>query len=112
MYTYIIIYYYILIYIVFDIIYIANDDTKNDEFDYSESIFSRDEGGMYSRDNNGKRKNCIYFCGIIDILQKYNKRKKVENFLRGLNTDTSTISAVPPHEYSQRMYDFLKDTIV
>lgn len=85
------------------------DDDVDD--DYQSNIFATDQGGMMEINKDGTDGEKIYFCGVIDILQKYNKRKKVENFFRGLNTDTSTISAVPPEQYSQRMYEFLKEKI-
>eukprot|EP00486_Rosalina_sp_Unknown_P009148 CAMPEP_0201577886 /NCGR_PEP_ID=MMETSP0190_2-20130828/24448_1 /ASSEMBLY_ACC=CAM_ASM_000263 /TAXON_ID=37353 /ORGANISM="Rosalina sp." /LENGTH=269 /DNA_ID=CAMNT_0048010399 /DNA_START=1293 /DNA_END=2102 /DNA_ORIENTATION=+ len=87
------------------------DDDKDEEDDYQASIYATDQGGMIQLNEDGSEGEILYFCGIIDILQKYNKRKKVENFFRGLNTDTSTISAVPPEQYSQRMYEFLKERI-
>jgi len=77
--------------------------------DHDGNIFCQDQGGMQMMLEDGKEGECIYFCGIIDVLQKYNKRKKVENFFRGLQpkTDVATISAVPPEQYSMRMYEFL-----
>ena len=63
-------------------------------------------------DEYGNVGNEIYFTGIIDILQKYNKRKKMENFLRGINNDVKTISCVPPDNYAARMMDFLKNKIM
>jgi len=46
----------------------------------------------------------IYYLGIIDILQLYTIRKKVEMFFKSciLNKDKNGISAVPPNEYSER----------
>jgi len=83
---------------------------EEDEDEYT-NIFAADKGGMQMIYDDGKEGECIFFCGIIDVLQKYNKRKKVENFLRGLNNDTQTISAVPPDQYAKRMYDFLRQRI-
>jgi len=76
------------------------------------NIFMRHFGGITYIDDEGNFSNEVYLCGIIDILQKYNKRKKVENFFKGIKQDTSTISSVPPEQYSRRMLDFLKDKIV
>ena len=55
--------------------------------------------------------NKIYFTGIIDILQKYNSRKKVENKLRRIMDSQQKISCAPPTVYSDRMYDFLIEYI-
>ena len=87
------------------------DDEEDKDDEYQKSIYATDQGGMMQINEDGSEGEILYFCGIIDILQKYNKRKKVENFFRGLNTDTATISAVPPEQYSQRMYEFLKPKI-
>ena len=51
------------------------------------TIFTDHKGGMVLTDEEGNFGNEVYFAGIIDILQKYNKRKKVENFFRGIQTD-------------------------
>lgn len=87
------------------------DDDKDENDEYQKSIYATDQGGMIQINEDGSEGEILYFCGIIDILQKYNKRKKVENFFRGLNTDTATISAVPPEQYAQRMYEFLRPKI-
>lgn len=62
-------------------------------------------GGMKSE--NG---SCLYFTGIIDILQLYNKRKKLEHMWGKLKpkVPVETISCIPPDEYGTRLYDFVK----
>merc|ERR1712013_610234 len=92
-------------------VYKLEMEEEEEEDNDGAGIFCQDQGGMQMKYDDGREGNAIYFCGIIDVLQKYNKRKKVENFFRGLNTDTSTISAVPPDQYSQRMYEFLTERI-
>lgn len=87
-------------------------DDDDDDNEYRNIFEEKEHGGMSYVDEEGNIGDQIYFCGIIDILQKYNKRKKVENFFRGLKNDTSTISSVPPTQYSKRMYNFLKDNIL
>merc|ERR1719499_869735 len=61
-------------------------------------------GGMISVD--GK---CLYFTGIIDILQLYNKRKKLEHMYGKLKpkVPVETISCIPPDDYGRRLYDFV-----
>ncbi|CAA6664931.1 unnamed protein product [Spirodela intermedia] len=49
----------------------------------------------------------LYF-GIIDILQGYNARKKVEHALKSLRFDPLTISAVEPKLYAKRFIGFLE----
>merc|ERR1712150_235884 len=54
-------------------------------------------GGMVLEDEEGRCiGNEVYFVGLIDILQKYNKRKKLENWIKSAKYDTKSISAVPP----------------
>jgi len=46
----------------------------------------------------------IYYMGIIDILQLYNKRKKAERFLKVyiLGKDKLGLSSMPPQSYAKR----------
>ena len=72
--------------------------------------FTQDEGGMCWIDpKTGEKGNEVYYIGIIDILQKYNKRKKVEHFFKTIQHESKTVSAVPPKDYADRMLDFLFD---
>lgn len=64
------------------------------------------QGGMASID-----KSKIYYLGIIDIFTEYNMKKKGEHFLKSIQHDSQTISCVPPDQYAQRFYDFMKDAI-
>jgi len=63
-----------------------------------------ESGGMKSADGGS-----LYFTGIIDILQLYNKRKKLENMWGKLKpkVPVETISCIPPDDYGQRLYDFV-----
>ncbi|MQM02063.1 hypothetical protein Taro_034821 [Colocasia esculenta] len=49
----------------------------------------------------------LYF-GIIDILQDYNMKKKIEHVLKSLRFDPMTISAVEPKLYAKRFVSFLE----
>lgn len=53
----------------------------------------------------------IYQVGIIDILQKYNTRKKAENFLKSCVYEPFEISAVPSRDYARRFIRFLRFNI-
>ena len=77
------------------------------------NIFTTEHGGMSFYDEDGNPGNEIYFTGVIDVLQKYNKRKQMENWVLSMRVpDVSTVSCVPPDQYSQRMVEFLKDKIM
>ncbi|XP_010533934.1 PREDICTED: phosphatidylinositol 4-phosphate 5-kinase 7 [Tarenaya hassleriana] len=49
----------------------------------------------------------VIYMGIIDILQEYNMKKKVEHTCKSLQYDPMTISAIEPELYSKRFIDFL-----
>jgi 1-phosphatidylinositol-4-phosphate 5-kinase len=50
----------------------------------------------------------VLFMGIIDILQEYNVRKKLEHKYKSLRYDPLKISVVEPKLYAQRFTDFLR----
>ncbi|KAL0227954.1 hypothetical protein RCL1_004097 [Eukaryota sp. TZLM3-RCL] len=49
----------------------------------------------------------VYFFGIIDILQKFNTRKKFESSAKGLFANSETISCLPPEQYASRFIRFI-----
>ena len=66
-------------------------------------------------DGDGRlREPEIYFLGIIDILQLYNRKKKIEHFFKSRCTTArrERLSCVPPAEYASRFIDFIDDAIV
>lgn len=50
----------------------------------------------------------VLFMGIIDILQEYNVKKKLEHACKSLQYDPLKISVVEPKLYAKRFNDFLK----
>ncbi|KAJ4822189.1 Phosphatidylinositol 4-phosphate 5-kinase 8 [Turnera subulata] len=50
----------------------------------------------------------VLYMGIIDILQEYNMRKKVEHACKSLKFDPVSISAVEPKLYAKRFLSFLE----
>ncbi|KJE91970.1 hypothetical protein CAOG_08653 [Capsaspora owczarzaki ATCC 30864] len=60
-----------------------------------------DAGGMQGVDG---AQPCLYFGGVIDMLQQYDLSKKLEHFAKTKITckDAHGISAVEPHEYRDR----------
>lgn len=72
-------------------------------------LFQQDEGGIQSvrlEDKEDKSKYYeIYYIGIIDFLQKYNKKKKLANFAKSFKYDKEGLSTVDPTYYMNR---FLK----
>ena len=54
---------------------------------------------------------CIYFMGIIDILTVFGKKKVLENLGKSIIYDKETISCVPPVQYGDRFYKFMKEKV-
>jgi flagellar biosynthesis GTPase FlhF len=50
----------------------------------------------------------IYFMGIIDILQPYNMKKKIEHSFKSISHPETEISSVDTLQYSERFQKFLK----
>ena len=55
----------------------------------------------------------LYIIGIIDYLQKYNFKKKMEHFFKGLyyGKEKNMVSAVEPNYYGDRFEDFMKKKV-
>ena len=49
----------------------------------------------------------VLYCGIIDILQRYNMSKRLEHAYKSIHFDSFSISAVNPSHYSKRFRDFI-----
>jgi len=89
-------------------------------------LFYQDEGGLRATDEENKEMEMIYYLGVIDILTPYGGLKKVEHFWKGLSADRVScffylgifdadtfilqhkISPVPPAEYAERFFRFMK----
>lgn len=71
------------------------------------SIFQSDSGGIESApiDNGSKE---IYFLGIIDFFQKYNKKKKMAHMAKTLRYNSDQLSTVKPSHYASRFLEFLR----
>lgn len=67
-------------------------------------------GGIQSTVNPGFR-NEVYYAGIIDILQRYTTRKRIEHLSFGLVYGIDKISCVPPGQYAERFVRFI-DSII
>lgn len=50
----------------------------------------------------------VLYMGIIDVLQEYNMKKKVEHACKSLKFDPLSISAVEPKLYAKRFLSFLQ----
>ncbi|KAJ4485465.1 SAICAR synthase-like protein [Lentinula aciculospora] len=71
-------------------------------------IFYQDEGGLRATDEENRDMATIYYLGVIDILTPWGTGKRIENFWKGLSADRHKISPVPPSEYAERFFKFMK----
>ncbi|KAJ6242951.1 phosphatidylinositol 5-phosphate 4-kinase [Anaeramoeba flamelloides] len=80
-----------------------NDNGNDNGNDHggSDSIFKQYHGGLYGERPNCKNKKCIYYMGIIDMLQFFSFKKEVESGLKGLFYGDS-MSSVDPETYARR----------
>lgn len=74
-------------------------------------FFKQYEGGIRSSDAFNNDDDYIYYIGIIDCLTNYSIVKKLETFWRSLNHDRNLVSAIPPRDYGQRLYDFIENSL-
>lgn len=92
-------------------------ETKRNKKRYKNSVWQRikrnsfmqDFGGMKGENEDEKRDE-IYFMGIIDILIKFEARKKMEHLFKKIPYGDE-VSVVPPLQYSERFYNFIKNLL-
>eukprot|EP00796_Vickermania_ingenoplastis_P007336 gene7336-5170_t len=72
---------------------------------------TEDDGGILSTVNPGFP-NEVYYTGIIDILQRYSPRKRLEHFVFGIKYDPDKISCVHPNDYADRFLSFISSITV
>ena len=99
-----------------------NIDNNNDDDDDAKYINIDDENQEKAALNNyagGIRAEIIegpglYYMGIIDTLQPYNWKKKMETFLKTyiLRDDGNGISCVEPSFYQTRFMNYMKNIVV
>ncbi|KAJ6781703.1 hypothetical protein PWT90_05708 [Aphanocladium album] len=87
-------------------------DKMPDELGESHSrpgfVFNQDDGGFRATHENNDPAEEIYYLGVIDCLTHYGMIKKIEHFWKGLSSDRTQISALPPDQYGDRFYNFVE----
>jgi len=66
-------------------------------------------GGIPARNAKGER--LLLFIGVIDILQSYRLKKKLEHTFKSMIHDGDTISVHRPNFYAQRFLKFMEGTV-
>lgn len=71
------------------------------------------DGGPLSH-IHGKRtgSEAIYYFGLIDFLQPFNRKKLLEYHAKGLVYEKTAFSCIPPDAYAERFLTFLNEHIV
>ena len=79
----------------------------------SSTFFTQDDGGLCSVDPlTGREGNEVYYLGIIDILQRYTARKKMEHGVKALTHDANAVSCAPPSFYAERFLRAIGERMV
>ncbi|KAF6839976.1 Phosphatidylinositol 4-phosphate 5-kinase its3 [Colletotrichum musicola] len=71
-------------------------------------VFNQDDGGFRATHEDNSPAEEIYYLGVIDCLTHYGMIKKIEHFWKGLTSDRTQISALPPEQYGDRFYNFVE----
>ena len=93
----------------YSLLFIIIDYPNKIDPDYKQIVELLDDpkykGHIYESD----KKEFIYIIGIIDYLQKYNFRKKMETFFKGIyfGKEKNMISCVEPNYYGERFRNFM-----
>jgi 1-phosphatidylinositol-4-phosphate 5-kinase len=89
------------------------DFAQNNPGDLSgcRTIFQAIEGGMEGFNPAENRKE-LYFTGIIDILQRYKLRKKLEHLFKSIPFKGDELSVVEPSFYAKRFWEFMSNNVV
>ncbi|KAI1430787.1 hypothetical protein GGR50DRAFT_683169 [Xylaria sp. CBS 124048] len=70
-------------------------------------MFYNDDGGLRATHEDDTPGEEVYYLGVIDCLTHYGMLKKIEHFWKGLSSDRTQISALPPDEYGDRFLKFM-----
>ncbi|KAI1339885.1 SAICAR synthase-like protein [Xylariaceae sp. FL0016] len=70
-------------------------------------LFYNDDGGLRATHEDNTVGEEVYYLGVIDCLTHYGMIKKIEHFWKGLSSDRTQISALPPQEYGDRFIKFM-----
>ena len=77
---------------------------------HAASKWQRDLGGLEARTPD--MKPVVYLMSVIDILQFYDRSKRMENMLKRNLHDEKAISAVHPKKYGERFINYLDELVV
>lgn len=85
---------------------VLKDHLRNKE--EGTSFFHTYNGGLLASYRTGEPYPIVYYLGIIDMLQPYSIKKKVEHALKRLRDSQQEISCVDPSTYAHRFVNFFR----
>ena len=71
------------------------------------TLIDFEDGGIISETGNE-----VYYVGIIDILTKFNFKKKCEHFIKMVRYCSNSMSCTPPEMYRDRFVNYMSKVIV
>ena len=71
------------------------------------ALIDFEDGGIISETGNE-----VYYIGIIDILTKFNMKKKCEHFIKMVRYCSNNMSCTPPEMYRDRFVSYMSKVIV
>ena len=78
-------------------------DSRNEKL---KALIDFEDGGIISETGNE-----VYFVGIIDILTKFNWKKKCEHFFKMIRYCSNNMSCTPPDMYRDRFVNYMNKVI-
>ena len=93
----------------YSLLFIIIDFPNNIDPDYNQIMGFLDDPKYKGHVYKSKNEKYIYIVGIIDYLQKYNFKKKMEHCIKGIiyGKEKNMVSAVEPEYYGKRFNDFM-----
>ena len=79
-------------------------DSRNEKL---KTLIDFEDGGIISETGNE-----VYYVGIIDILTKFNFKKKCEHFIKMVRYCSNNMSCTPPEMYRDRFVNYMSKVIV
>ena len=97
----------------YSLLFIIIDYPNKIDPDYKQIVELLDDPKYNGHVYESNKKDFIYIIGIIDYLQKYNFRKRIETFLKVIyfGKEKNMISCVEPNYYGERFRNFMTKNV-
>ena len=97
----------------YSLLFIIVDFPNKIDPDYNQIVGLLDDPKYRGHVYKSEHEKYIYIIGIIDYLQKYNLKKKMEHCMKGIinGKENNMISAVDPEYYGNRFNEFMQKNV-